>query len=252
MHSGIAGSSRSASRNPTDRTGANARRSRVRRPKLLLRRLLVATACLAAVLVGISVIGALRTPGNEDFKAKWADWLRSHHSSVFVNHLESFYYSHSVPKRGGQPTALNSVPSARPGGGGSSAAGPVHLRPPAPVPLVVAPALPGEGTWVPAGPLVKGTPGMYVAQFRADQVYTSQITSAVWIDTSILRLSLIPGATEPGGAWAAPPNISGAALAGAVAAFNGGFRFQDAHGGFYLDGREAVPLRTGAASLVIH
>ena len=37
-----------------------------------------------------------------------------------------------------------------------------------------------------------------------------------------------------------------------MAAFNGGFRFQDAHGGFYLDGRQAVPLRTGAASLVIY
>jgi hypothetical protein len=37
-----------------------------------------------------------------------------------------------------------------------------------------------------------------------------------------------------------------------VAAFNGGFRFQDAHGGFYLDGRTAVPLRNGAASFVIY
>jgi hypothetical protein len=62
MHSGIAGSSRSVSRNPADRTGTNTRRSRVGGPKLLLRRLLVATACLAVVLVGISVIGALPDP----------------------------------------------------------------------------------------------------------------------------------------------------------------------------------------------
>jgi hypothetical protein len=37
-----------------------------------------------------------------------------------------------------------------------------------------------------------------------------------------------------------------------LAAFNGGFRFQDAHGGFYLDGRTAVPLVQGAASFVIY
>jgi len=120
------------------------------------------------------------------------------------------------------------------------------------VPLVATPALPGEGQWQPAGPVVGGTPTMYVAQFRADAVYTSQITSAVWIDTALLKMSLIPGATEPGGSWAQPPNISGTTLLSAVAAFNGGFRFQDAHGGFYLDGREAVPLRAGAASIVIY
>ena len=40
---------------------------------------------------------------------------------------------------------------------------------------------------------------MYVAQFRADDVYTSQITSAVWIDPTLLRVALVPGAHEPGG-----------------------------------------------------
>ena len=86
---------------------------------------------------------------------------------------------------------------------------------------------------------------MYVAQFRADTVYTSQITSAVWIDPTRLRVALVPGAQEPGGTWPEPPDITGPALASAVAAFNGGFRIQDAHGGFYLDGRQAVPLQPG-------
>jgi hypothetical protein len=93
---------------------------------------------------------------------------------------------------------------------------------------------------------------MYVSQFRADDVYTSQITSAVWIDPKLLRVRLVPGAQEPGGAWPMPHDIEGQALASIAAAFNGGFRFQDAHGGFYLDGREAVPLVDGAASIVIH
>ena len=101
------------------------------------------------------------------------------------------------------------------------------------MPLVASPPLPGEGQWVPTGPAVDGGPGMYVAQFRADTTYTSQITSAVWIDPTRLKVALVPGATEPGGTWPVPPMLTGAAATKAVAAFNGGFRFQDAHGGFY-------------------
>ena len=93
---------------------------------------------------------------------------------------------------------------------------------------------------------------MYVSQFRADDVYTSQITSAVWVDPKLLRVRLVPGAQEPGGDWPMPHDIEGAELPKIAAAFNGGFRFQDAHGGFYLNGREAVPLVDGAASIVIH
>ena len=205
---------------------------------------------LVVVLLGaVSVVGALGTPGNEDFQAKWGDWLRSHHATILVNHLENFYYAHTAPKRGGQPAGLNPVPAARPK---ASSAGPAHLPVPNPVPLLVSPALVGEGQWQAAGPLIGGVAGMYVAQFRADTTYTSQITSAVWVDPTLLRVTLVPGATEPGGTWPQPPDITGPAMPGAVAAFNGGFRFQDAHGGFYLDGRPAVPLRAGAASVVIH
>jgi hypothetical protein len=93
---------------------------------------------------------------------------------------------------------------------------------------------------------------MYEAQFRADTVYTSQITTAVWIDVQALRVTLIPGLTEPGGTWAHPPFITAGERASTLAAFNGGFRFQDAKGGFYLNGRTAVKLRTGAASFVIY
>lgn len=130
--------------------------------------------------------------------------------------------------------------------------GVAHLPAPSPVPLVVSPALPGEGQWLPVGPRIHGVPGMYEAQFRADNVYTSQITSAVWIDPTLLKVSLIPGAEEPGGTWPQPPDLVGQAALHAVAAFNGGFRIQDAHGGFYLDGRQAVPLQSGAASIVIY
>jgi hypothetical protein len=195
------------------------------------------------------MVGAYGTPGNESFSAKWADWFRSHHAAFLINPIEAQYYSLQAPKKGGRPKGLNAVPkaSASPAPAVSAA-----LPAPSPVPLVVSPPLTGEGQWQPVGPLVAGQPGMYEAQFRADTIYTSEITSAVWIDPLLMKISLIPGLTEPGGTWTHPPYITPSELPTVAAAFNGGFRFQDAHGGFYLDGRTGVPLQTGAASLVIY
>ena len=208
---------------------------------------------MVVLFVAVSLIGALRTPGNQNFQAKWADWLRSHDAAFLANELESYYYSHNAPSKGGAPRGLNPLPVA--------AADPIqtpkivvhpHLPPPSAVPLVVSPAVPGEGTWSPVGPTVDGLAAMYEAQFRADNVYTSQITSAVWVDPMLLRVALVPGAYEPGGSWAQTPYINSAQEPNAVAAFNGGFRVQDARGGFFLDGTTEVRLRSGAASMVIY
>jgi Phosphodiester glycosidase len=267
------------------------------------RRRLYPLAALGLVFVffAVTLIGTATTPGNEDFKSKYADWLRGHHLAALVTPIEQWYYNNQAPSKGGQPKSLNALPGAHGGtvpatiaGGtaGSATTAPLgtvpvygstpttapraagktrtptkkaktppgmvvthgvtHLAAPSPVPLVVSPALSGEGQWLPVGPLVHGLSGMYEAQFRADNVYTSQITSAVWIDPTLLKVSLTPGAQEPGGTWAEPPDLTGQAALQAAAAFNGGFRFQDAHGGFYLDGRQAVPLQNGAASMVIY
>jgi hypothetical protein len=224
-------------------------------PKVRRRRRLLILG--VPVLVGIfffwSVIGALDTPGNQSFSAKWADWLRAHHAAILINAAESYYYNSHKPKAGGAPKHLNALPpNDRTRTAGQSAGTVAHLPAPHPVALVVSPALPGEGQWQAVGPTVEGIPGMYEAQFRADTVYTSEITTAVWMDPKIMRLSLIPGLTEPGGTWSHPPYITRSELPTIAAAFNGGFRFQDAQGGFYLDGRTAVPLRQGAASFVIY
>jgi hypothetical protein len=203
-----------------------------------------------------SIVGALRTPGNYSFKAKWADWLRAHHAEYVVQKFENVYFSTKQAKKGGTVDTLHVVPGVENASATTvhrpTVTEPPHLDKPTAVPLVVQPAVAGEGEWQPTGPLVHGMPGMYVSQFRADDVYTSQITSAVWIDPKLLRVRLVPGEQEPGGDWSMPHDIEGEALRSIAAAFNGGFRFQDAHGGFYLDGREAVPLVDGAASVVIH
>jgi hypothetical protein len=197
-----------------------------------------------------SLIGAYETPGNQSFSAKWADWLRAHDAGFLVNRVENYYYSHTAPAKGGTPKALNPEPKAAAPAPARST-GPTALGKPASVPLVVSPALPGEGQWQAVGPTVDGQPGMYEAQFRADTIYTREITSAVWIDPRLMRVSLIPGLTEPGGKWTHPPYVTGTELPTVAAAFNGGFRFQDARGGIYLEGRTPVALRPGAASVVL-
>ena len=204
------------------------------------------------VLVGVSLLGALTTPGNESFQAKWADWLRGHDAAFLASDLERYYYSHNAPAKGGAPRRLNALPPAAGDPPATRLSAARHLARPAPVPLVVTPALPGEGQWNPVGPDVNGVPAMYEAQFRADTVYTSQITSAVWIDPNALRVALVPGAREPGGTWSQRPYIDPAQVPITAAAFNGGFRFQDAQGGFFLHGHTQVPLRAGAASVVIY
>ena len=240
----------------------------------------------------MSAVGAALSPGNQSFAAKWADWLRAHHAGLVAQKFEEIYYSMQAPPKGGEPNGLNRVPApfAAPAPNQATAKGTSGLQagstartavasaapsttlrstttpstaapttttvpslpPPSPVPLVVHPALAGEGQWQATGPLVHGLPAMYVAQFRADDIYTSQITTAVWIDTKLLRLELVPGSTEPGGKWLHPPYVTPAELPYLAAAFNGGFRFQDARGGIYLEGKVGVPLQAGAASFVIY
>ncbi len=216
--------------------------------------ILVPILAIPVLFFVFSVVGALRTHGNYSFKAKWADWLRAHHAEIVTKELEDIYFKANAAKKGGNLKGLNAIPTVQstvPHAGPTTTLVP-HLTRPSSVPLVVEPGTAGEGQWQPTGPVVGGQPGMYIAQFRADDIYTSQLASAVWIDPKLLRVRLVPGYQEPGGDWVQPHYITGPALPKIAAAFNGGFRFQDAHGGFYLDGRMAIPLVDGAASMVIY
>ena len=84
-----------------------------RRRRYGLRRLLAALLAIGLVLValvGVSLWGAWRTPGNESFQAKWADWLRSHHAAVVANAVEQYYYNHHTPPKGGRPAGSTPCP----------------------------------------------------------------------------------------------------------------------------------------------
>jgi len=226
----------------------------------------VGVVCVGLVLTLVvlgSVVAAVVRSGNENFEAKWAAVLRDHHAGFVVTPLEDWYFTRAQPARGGRPAGLNRIPGvalptvppspdAAVAPMAATAAAPFgHLTAPRDISLIVQPPLANEGKWLPAGPTVGGSPGMYIAQFRADNEFTGQITTAAWIDPTLLRVRLVPGANEPGGTWSVPPAITGDALRHIVAAFNGGFRFKEAQGGFHFDGRDAVALREGAASISI-
>jgi hypothetical protein len=131
--------------------------------------------------------------------------------------------------------------------------GPAHLPAPTAIVPFVSDPTPGEGQWHPIGRSVDGVPTMYAAFLRPNAVYTSLVTGVAWMDTKLLSAQLYAGTTIPGTGQAfthmAP--IAAAARTTLDAAFNSGFRMQDARGGFYLDGITAYPLVPGAASLVI-
>ena len=189
-------------------------------------------------------------PGNDRFVAKAADWLRDHHLEAVANWAEHEWYVRQQPPIGGTPSrGIAPIPSTVPGAPSTAT---LFSTLPSPVTPFASPSLANEGVWDPIGPTSNGHPAMAEAQLRPDSVHTSVLGALVWMDPKRVRLIEVPGTVEPGGSWqivgTLPPDQRGPW----IAAFNGGFRFRDAAGGFYAEGREAVPLVDGSASLVIH
>jgi uncharacterized protein YigE (DUF2233 family) len=202
--------------------------------------------------VSVSLGGALTNPAlGSSAGARLAEWARGHGAAGVVNWAENEWYSHHPPPVGGKPPAgAIRHPVATPV---ATSTAPPHLPPPTAIPPVVSPAIPGEGQWSPAGRLVGGIPAVYTTTLRPDPVHTSYVVGVAWMDTRLLKATLYSGSQIPGGGpftHSAP--IVAPATGQLVAAFNAGFLMSDAQGGYYTDGRTVIPLRTGAASFVIH
>ncbi len=182
------------------------------------------------------------------------EWVRDHGGGGIVTWAEDTWYTWHAPPKGGKPAA-GAIPVAAPTTTTLAPVptGPAHLPAPAAIVPFVADPSPGEGQWHAIGRTIDGVPTMYAAFLRPNDVYTSLVTGVAWMDTKLLSANLYAGSAIPGTGQAFPTMapITGAALTTLDAAFNSGFRMQDADGGFYLDGIAADPLRTGAASLVI-
>jgi hypothetical protein len=231
-----------------------ARSRRIRRPWVrLVRRILLVGLVVFLAVVGWSVGGALTAPGTDSVAARLAEWGRDHGLGGLVTWLERQQYQHNQPPVGGVPVggiphAAGVVPDSP-----SPTRTPGGLPAPAPIGglLTNVPLLPGEGQWQTVV-AVHGRPAVRVAEVRPDQLHTSFVAGVLWMDPTFVRGQLHPGFTDPGGAWRAPTSLTPVAQRTVAAAFNGGFRLNGAsHGGYYSEGRTAVPLVDGAASLVI-
>lgn len=204
--------------------------------------------------VGWSLGSALSDPAlGTSAGARLAEWTRDHGGAGLVSWAENLWYSSHPPAVGGRPPA-GAIPGA-PATSSQTLADPRqhgHLPMPPPITPLASPALPGEGQWHSAGRPVRGTPAMYEAFLRPDAQHTSLVAGVAWMDTTLLRAQLYGGSYIPGhGPWQYTAPIREPATESLVAAFNSGFRMKDANGGFYSEGRSAVPLRDGQASLVI-
>jgi hypothetical protein len=100
------------------------------------------------------------------------------------------------------------------------------------------------------GMLVDGAPAMWSTTVRANGDGSVQAGIA-WIDNTAVRGQLFPGSQMPGGQWSVPFNVPIEQKPSLLASFNSGFLLSEAQGGFYLEGREATPLRNGSAAVHI-
>jgi hypothetical protein len=123
-------------------------------------------------------------------------------------------------------------------------AGPPDVAP------MVFPSLPGEGHWVSAGVSVGGSTALYTTFLEASP--GASPTSVAWLSGPLVHLAQYAGTQQPAGAWSNDALIPPAFRGQLVAAFNSGFQLNASEGGWFLDHVAAVPLRVGAASLVVY
>jgi len=129
----------------------------------------------------------------------------------------------------------------------------VDLPEPKPIVPLAEPPIPGEGQWHPVGRKVDGVSAVYEAYMRPDPIHTSLVVGVAWMDTKLLRAQLYSGSTIPGGGpYPLTAPVEPKAATSLVAAFNAGFLMDNANGGYYTDGRTIIPLRKGAASMVVY
>ncbi|MBA8792802.1 hypothetical protein FHX74_000396 [Friedmanniella endophytica] len=251
------------------------RRTRPRRSRAIRsgtpgrRRVLAGVLAAALVLLafpGVSLGRALAAPTSDPLGAKAAEWARDHGLGFAVTAAEQVVYWLHPPKTGGTPDPSLLQPPAGSADGGSDTTAPgrdatgstgrhhavAWALPHAPLTTVATPALPGEGVFRTVV-RVDGHPAVQVAYLRPDPVHTSYLAAVTVFDPRLVRFVQHPGATEPGhlGLFRQPDWLPPSERSGLLATFNNGFKLADAHGGYQADHHTVVPLRTGAASLVV-
>lgn len=226
------------------------------RPARWWRRRILAVALLVGLSwVSISYIRALTYPGSAPVSDRTVEWIRANGGAGVVNRVEQWYYTHHKPTPRDARAALAHLPAGparptrpepRPVAEPWRAALPVAIRPATETPV------PGEGAWTARATTAAGRPLLETTAFRPNAGDQNMVVGVAWIDTHLLRAHLVAGTVDPGGrGWPWHAEVPPAERRFLVAAFNSGFKFRDHPGGFYEDGRTAVPLLADRASFVV-
>ena len=199
-----------------------------------------------------SIGGALTAPGTDTTTARLAEWGRFHGLGWVVSSLEQVQYKANPPKVGGNVAGgIPRISASRPPP--SQPARPAsYLSPPAPIPPQAQPTLAEEGTWQPLVN-VHGQPAIRAAFLRPDSQHTSYLVGVAWLNQKLVTMVLHPGYKVPGNSGLSQPSqVAQPERNALVATFNSGFTINDANGGYWQDGQSVVPLRSGAASMVLY
>lgn len=221
------------------------------------RQILIGVLVLIVLFPAVSLGRAVTAPGTDPVAAKAAEWARGHGLGFAVTAAEEIAYKLNPPRTGGTPDlSLLSPPTVPPPSGDKPSAGntsggkvvPSH----SPLATVTQPALPGEGMFQ---TVVNSNrrPAVQLAYLRPDGVHTSYLAAVTVLSRGVVRYVQHPGHDQPGQLvrWRQADSITPANRSGLAATFNGGFKLQDARGGFYADEHTAGTLVPGAASVVI-
>jgi hypothetical protein len=199
---------------------------------------IAAGVCLVPIMIsyGASVAG----PSNSSFTIRSFEWLRDHGAAQIASQIEGIYYTLNAPATGGAP--LRALPWH------AKTVSPVH---PQDITPRIAPALPGEGIWVPTETWSGQESPVQIAQFRSDPNYPQMVAGVAWIEPRRTSIVLYPGRLEPSvsvprGLMEVPPTLRSRLLA----TFNSGFKLQDSHGGWADGGVTYAPMQPGMATFV--
>jgi Phosphodiester glycosidase len=211
-----------------------------------VRRIAALTYLLLLIVSGLSFVSALARTSNSPVGVRAVEWLRDNGAAGFVASIERLYYTWNAPPTGGPP--LKALPSV--GTRARVTGQTVTADYPPPISLVIRPALPGEGVWRGAGPLVRGAPPILVTTFRPDPDYPQMVAGVAWIDTSRTWLELYPGRSQPPNSGNASAEVPVRLRGRLLATFNSGFKLQDDHGGFVAFGHLFAPLQREQATFI--
>jgi hypothetical protein len=203
-----------------------------------------------------SIGSALTAPGTDSTAARLAEWARFNGLGWVVSDLEQLQYKANPPKVGG--SLAGGIPSVgwgkkgEPTKPGQATTPSGSLAPLAPIPAQASPALPGEGSWQ-SLVVLKGEPAIRAAYLRPDAIHTSYLVGVAWLNQKLVKMDLHPGYRVPGDpSLTQPTSVPVSQRNSLLATFNSGFTMNDANGGYWQDGQTAVPLRNGAASMVLY